>query len=63
MALQEEFTQYQIDNGRKIFKFENDLEIKGKNIDRQIDKVKKDLPIEIRKVIGHIEFAKPLDRK
>ena len=26
-------------------------------------KLKKDLPIEIRKVVGYIEFAKPLDKK
>ena len=63
LALQQEFTQYQVDNERKIVELEKSLEIKSKNIDRTINKIKADLPIEIRKVIGHIEFAKPLDKR
>ena len=39
------------------------LEIKMANSNRQINKLKKELPTEIRKVISHIEFAKPLDNK
>ena len=63
MALQEEFTQYQINNERIIIELKKQLEIEVKGMGRDIEKIKKDLPIEIRKVIGHIEFAKPLDRK
>ena len=63
MALQQEFTHYQVENERKILELEKSFEIKSKNIDRTINKIKSNLPIEIRKVVGHIEFAKPLDKK
>ena len=62
-ALMEDFTQYELDTDRKIIELEKQLEIKTTNTNRQIDKLKKDLPIEIQKVITHIEFAKPLDNK
>ena len=62
-AMMEDFTNYQVENERKIAELENQIEIKEMSRNRQIDKLKKDLPIEIRKTIGHIEFAKPLDRK
>ena len=62
-AMMEDFTNYQVENERKIAELENQIEIKETSRNRQIDKLKKDLPIEIRKTIGHIEFAKPLDRK
>ena len=63
LTLQQEFTKYQVDTERKISELEKSLEIKSKNVDRSIEKIKKELPIDIRKVIGHIEFAKPLDKK
>ena len=63
LTLQQEFTKYQVDTERKISVLEKSLEIKSKNVDRSIEKIKKELPIDIRKVIGHIEFAKPLDKK
>jgi len=62
IALQEEFTNYQVSTERKIAELEKQLEIKSKNIDRQIENVKKDLPSMIKKIIGHIEFAKPMNR-
>ena len=62
-ALMDDFTNYQVDNERKIHEFERDLEIKGKNIDRKIIKLTNELPKVIRKVVGHIEFARPLDKK
>ena len=62
-ALMDDFNNYQIDTDRKILEFEKDLEIKGKKIDRQMDKMNKSLPSVIRNVVGHIEFAKPLDNK
>ena len=62
-ALMDDFTNYQIKCDRELTKLEKQIEIKETSRNRQIDKLKKDLPIEIRKTIGHIEFAKPLDRK
>ena len=56
-ALMKDFTNYQVETDRKIAELEKSLEIKAKNIDRQIVKIKKDLPTDIRKVIGHIEFS------
>ena len=62
-ALMEDFTNYQVDNERKIAELEKAIEIKDKNTDRQILKLTKELPSVIRNVVGHIEFAKPLDKK
>ena len=62
IALQEEFTNYQVSTERKIAELEKQLEIKSKNTDRQIEKIKKDLPSIIKKIIGHIEFANPMNR-
>ena len=39
------------------------LNLKTNSSFREVDKLKKNLPLTIRKVIGHIEFAKPLDKK
>ena len=33
------------------------------HVDRELSKLEKDLPSKIRNVIGHIEFAQPLDKK
>jgi len=63
LALQKEFTQYQVDTDRKIANLEKQLEIKVKNIDRRMDNMNKSLPSIIRNVIGHIEYAQPLDKK
>ena len=62
-ALMTDFTNYQVDTDRKIKELENALIIKSKNIDIKFNRIKKDIPIEIKKVIGHIEFARPLDKK
>ena len=56
-ALQEEFTNYQIDTDRKIIEFEKNMEIKGKNIDRQMEKAQKELPLQIGKIVSRVEFA------
>ena len=61
-ALMDDFNNYQIDNERKISELEKQLEIKTKNIDRRMDKMQKSLPTVIRTVVGHIEFARPLDK-
>ena len=62
-ALMDDFTNFQIKCDRELTKLENQIEIKETSRNRQIDKLKKDLPIEIRKAIGHIEFARPIDKK
>ena len=62
-ALMDDFTNYQIKCDRELTKLENQIEIKETSRNRQIDKLKKDLPTNIRKVIGHIEFARPMDKK
>ena len=62
-AMMNDFNNYQVETDRKIAELEKQLEIKMANSNRQINKLKKELPTEIRKVISHIEFAKPLDKK
>ena len=58
-----DFISYQVDTDRKINELEKQLEIKAKQLERNQTKLVKDLPTSIRKVIGHIEFARPLDNK
>ncbi len=62
-ALMEDFNNYQVRTDKKVIELEKQIEIKMANSNRQINKLKKELPTEIRKVISHIEFAKPLDNK
>ena len=61
-AMMDDFNNYQVKTDRKITELEKQLEIKTKQLERSQTKFKKDLPTDIRKVIGHIEFAKPLDK-
>jgi len=61
-ALMEDFTNYQVKCDRELSKLKKELEIKTKQLERSQTKLKKDLPTDIRKVIGHIEFARPLDK-
>ena len=73
LAFQEEFTQYQIKDKRFREKETAKLEIRFDNVARTIKKNEnfidivnqkhKDLPKTIRNVIGHIEFAKPINKK
>jgi len=60
-ALMKDFTNYQIETDRKITELKKQLEIKTHSAERRMDKMNKSLPSIIRTVIGHIEFAKPLD--
>ena len=62
-ALMNDFNNYQVETDRKIAELEKQLEIKAKQLERSQTKLVKDLPKDIRKVIGHIEFARPLDNK
>ena len=61
-AMMDNFNNYQVKTDRKITELEKQLEIKTKQLERNQTKFKKDLPTDIRKVIGHIEFARPLDK-
>ena len=60
-AMMEDSNNYQVKTDRKIAELEKQLEIKTKQLERSQTKLVKDLPKDIRKVIGHIEFAKPID--
>jgi len=69
-ALMKDFTNYQVSEKRLQEKSRAKMEIRHDNIARSITKneqkifsVEKTLPEKIRNVIGHIEFAKPLDKK
>ena len=62
-AIMDDFNKYQVETDRKIAELEKQLEIKTKQLERSQTKLVKDLPKDIRKVIGHIEFARPLDNK
>ena len=62
-ALMNDINNYQVETDRKIAELEKQLEIKTKQLERSQTKLIKDLPKDIRKVIGHIEFARPLDNK
>ena len=61
-AMMGDFNNYQVKTDRKIAELEKQLEIKTKQLERNQNKLKKDLPTDIRNVIGHIEFARPLDK-
>ena len=56
-ALMKDFTNYQVKCDRDLSKLEKDLEIHVNGTGRSFEKIKKDLPTDIRKVIGHIEFS------
>ena len=73
LTLHKEFTQYQVSEKRSNEKETAKREIRFDNVARAIKKNEdfisivnqkhKDLPETIRDVIGHIEFARPLDKK
>ena len=62
-AMMDDFNNYQVETDRKIAELEKQLEIKTKQLERSQTKLVKDLPKDIRNVIGHIEFARPLDNR
>jgi len=62
-ALMKDFTNYQVETDRKIVQLEKDLEYQNNKFNKRIDKNEKELPTVIRNVVGHIEFARPLDKK
>jgi uncharacterized protein HemX len=56
-ALMNDFNHYQVKTDRKIAELEKQLETKTKQLERSQTKIVKNLPKDIKKVIGHIEFA------
>ena len=61
-ALMDDFNNYQVKTDRKIAELEKQIEIKNNQVNKSIKQIHKGLPGKIRGVIGHIEFAKPLDK-
>ena len=62
-ALMNDLNNYQVGTDRKITELEKIIKKNQLDQNRRMDKVQKDLPSIIRNVVGHIEFAKPLDKK
>ena len=64
-ALNQDLTTFQAGISRDTKSQKDELLIEVKRINKRVDVLKRDiinsLPTQIRKVIGHIEFAKPLD--
>ena len=61
-AMMDNFNNYQVETDRKIAKLERIIKKNQLDQNRRMDKAQKELPLTIRNVIGHIEFAKPLDK-
>ena len=64
-ALGRDTTSFQAGISRDSHTQKNELLIEMKRVQTKVDVVRRDiinsLPTQIRKTIGHIEFAKPLD--
>jgi len=56
-AFMQDFTNYQVETERKFAELEKQLEIKDKNHSKRMDKMQKELPSVIGRVVGQIEFA------
>ena len=56
-AMMNDFNNYQVETDRKIAELEKKLEIKTNKTDRKIDKVIKNMPAMVGKVVGQIELA------
>ena len=56
-AMMDDFNKYQVKTDRKIAELEKQLEIKTKQLERNQDKLRKELPSIIGRVVGQIEFA------
>ena len=69
LALQKEFTQYQVDESRLREKNTARMEIRHDNIAKSIKKnedsiynINKTLPSKIGQIVSQIEFAKPINK-
>ena len=56
-AMMNDFNNYQVETDRKIAELEKQLEIKTKQLDRKTDKVIKNLPVMVGKIVSQVEFA------
>ena len=56
-ALMNDINNYQVETDRKIAELEKQLEIKTKQLDRKTDKVIKNLPTMVGKIVSQVEFA------
>ena len=56
-AMMDDFNNYQVETDRKIAELEKQLEIKTKQLDRKTDKVIKNLPTMVGKIVSQVEFA------
>ena len=56
-AIMNDFNNYQVATDRKIAELEKQLEIKTKQLDRKTDKVIKNLPVMVGKIVSQVEFA------
>ena len=61
-ALGDDFSLYQLRTDREIAELKKEITTKSNQLERANLKLIDELPVRIRKVIGHIEFTKPLDR-
>ena len=64
-ALNQDLTTFQAGISRDTKSQKDELLVEMKRVQKKVDVVRRDimnsLPTQIRKTIGHIEFAKPLD--
>tara|TARA_B100000287_G_scaffold133124_1_gene125155 strand:+ start:699 stop:1025 length:327 start_codon:yes stop_codon:yes gene_type:complete len=56
-AMMDDFNNYQVKTNRKIAELEKQLEIKTKQQDKNLVKLRKELPSIIGQVVGQIELA------
>ena len=56
-AVMNDFNNYQVETNRKIAELEKQLEIKTKQQDKNLVKLRKELPSIIGQVVGQIELA------
>ena len=61
-AMMDNFNKYQVETDRKIAELEKQIKINNTSTNKSIEQIHKNLPNKIRNVIGHIEFARPLDK-
>ena len=61
-AMMDNFNKYQVETDRKIAELEKQIKINSTSTNKAIEQIHKGLPGKIRGVIGHIEFARPLDK-
>ena len=56
-ALMNDFNNYQVETDRKIAELEKQLNLKVGSVHREHDKLRKEIPSIIGKVVSNIEFA------